>query len=46
LLALNTKGSESTVAKLFTRIQSTRTFVVGLTVVAALVCGGFFDGPH
>jgi hypothetical protein len=28
------------------RLQSTRAVVVGLTVVAALVCGGFFDGPH
>jgi len=28
------------------RLQSTRVVVVGLTVVAALVCGGFFDGPH
>ncbi len=33
-------------AKLFVKLTSTRAAVVGLTVVAALVCGGFFDGPH
>jgi hypothetical protein len=34
------------VAKLFVRLNATRALVVGITIVAALTCGGFFDGPH
>jgi len=37
---------DQTVAKLFVRLNCTRAALVGITVVAALVCGGFFDGPH
>jgi hypothetical protein len=28
------------------RILGMRALVVGMTVVSALLCGGFFDGPH
>ncbi len=32
--------------KLFVKLNLSRALVVGMTVVAALTAGGFFDGPH
>ncbi len=32
--------------KLFVKLNLMRALVVGITVVAALSVGGFFDGPH
>jgi hypothetical protein len=34
------------VTKLFVKLNLARALVVGITVVAALTVGGFFDGPH
>ncbi len=39
-------GGESTMTKLFIKIQGTRALIAGSTVAAALMCAGFFDGPH
>jgi hypothetical protein len=44
--AASPEGGESTMAKLFLKVKGSHALVIGLTVVAALSCAGFFDGPH
>jgi hypothetical protein len=32
--------------RMFIKFHGTRVLLVGVTAVGALLCAGFFDGPH